>query len=124
MTDCSVTDSQAGPRLEDAARMWGSGWRRYFFPAFWLVYLGQTVDGVSKHSEGAAAVVGYVLVVAFAGCYLAALPMSWAGNPRRFWMLSALAFALTVAEMPFAGDAALTFSVYLAVLAVASRSRW
>jgi hypothetical protein len=27
--------------------MWGGGWRRYFFPAFWLVYLGHAVDGAT-----------------------------------------------------------------------------
>ena len=64
-------------RCERHRGSWGGGWRRYFFPGFWLVYLGQTVDGVGKHSHGAGAVVGYVIVVAFAACYLAALPMGW-----------------------------------------------
>ena len=39
------------------ARMWGGGWRRYFFPGFWLVYLGQTVDGVGKTTRRAPAAV-------------------------------------------------------------------
>ena len=59
-----MSDEQS--TLAEASRTWGTGWRRYFFPAFWLVYLGQAVDGVSKHSTGAAAVVGYVIVAAFA----------------------------------------------------------
>jgi two-component system, NarL family, sensor histidine kinase DesK len=108
--------------LLEASRMWGSGWRRYFFPAFWLVYLGQAVDGVSKHAHGAGAVVGYVIVVAFAVCYLAALPMGWDGSlPRVFWVLYGTAIALTVAEGFFAGQDALVFCVYLAVLTVAAR---
>ena len=80
------------PSLAGAPRVWGSGWRRYFFPAFWLVYLGQAVAGVSKHSHGAAAVVGYVLVVLFAAAYLTALPMGWrSGGQRVFWWLFATA---------------------------------
>jgi two-component system sensor histidine kinase DesK len=114
----------AHPRLEDAARMWGSGWKRYFFPAFWLVYLGQTVAGVGQHSHGAAAVVGYLLVVAFAACYLIALPMGWTGARPGFWPMFALGVGLTAAEAFFARDSVLAFFVYLAVLAVAARTRW
>ncbi len=102
--------------------MWGGGWRRYFFPAFWLVYLGQAVDGVSKHAHGAGAVIGYVLVAAFAVFYLAALPMGWDSRmTRAFWSLYAVAIALTVAEAFLAGEDALVFCVYLAVLTVAGR---
>ena len=54
------------PSLQEAARMRGGGWRRHPFPVFWLVYLGQAVDGVQKHAHGGAAVPGYVLVAAFA----------------------------------------------------------
>ena len=122
---------QAGPAdvsLAEAARLWSAGsgsamnWKRYFFPAFWLVYLGQAVDGVSKHAHGAGAVAGYLLVVAFAGCYLTALPMGWDGAAHRlFWSLYGAAVALTVAEAFFAGADALVFCVYLAVLTVAAR---
>jgi hypothetical protein len=49
MTDHVAPEQiRVDPQLDEVARMWGAGWRRYFFPAFWLVYLGQTVDGVSK----------------------------------------------------------------------------
>jgi two-component system, NarL family, sensor histidine kinase DesK len=112
--------------LSDASRMWGSGsWRRYFFPAFWLVYLGQAVDGVSKNSHGTAAVIGYVIVVAFAAVYLSALPLGWDRRCSRalFWALYALAVALTVGECFFAGKDALVFCVYLAVLTVAARGK-
>jgi two-component system sensor histidine kinase DesK len=110
--------------LSEATNMWanGRGWKRYFFPAFWLVYLGQAADGVSKHSHGLAALAGYVIIVAFAACYLAALPMGWDGAKYRvFWVLYAVAVGLTVAESFFAGESALVFSVYLAVLTVAAR---
>lgn len=112
------------PQLEEIARMWGAGWRRFFFPAFWLVYLGQTVDGVGKYSHGAAAVIGYLLVVAFAAVYLVALPMAWSNHVRTFWSMYALALGLTAAELPFAHGDAMVFCVYLAVLTVASKTRW
>jgi two-component system sensor histidine kinase DesK len=115
--------TQTDPQLGDIARMWGGGWRRYFFPAFWLVYLGQAVDGVAKHSSGAAAVAGYLIVVAFAAVYLAALPMGWSGRDRGFWWLYAATLVLTGAELFFAHADALVFCVYIAVLTVASRIR-
>jgi two-component system sensor histidine kinase DesK len=110
------------PSLEDASRQWGGGWRRYFFPAFWLVYLGQAVDGVAKHSHGGEAVVGYVLVVLFAATYLIALPLGWdrCAAPRLYWSLYALAVGLTIGETFFAGSSALVFCVYLAVLGVSA----
>ena len=117
---CSASDGS----LTEATRVWGSNWRRYFFPAFWLVYLGQAVDGVSKHSHGAAAVIGYVLIALFAIVYLAALPLRWGGGDTPvFWAFYALAVGLTVATGFFAGPDAMVFNVYLAVLTVAARSR-
>jgi two-component system, NarL family, sensor histidine kinase DesK len=112
------------PELDEVARMWGGGWKRFFFPGFWLVYLGQTVDGVSKHAHGLGAVVGYVLVGAFAATYLVALPMGWSSRHRLFWPLYALTLLLTAAELPFARGDALVFLVYVAVLTVAARQRW
>jgi two-component system sensor histidine kinase DesK len=113
------------PDLDQMSRLWsGGGWRRYFFPAFWLVYLGQAVDGVTKHSHGAGAVAGYVIVVAFAAVYLAALPMGWSGESGPFWWLYAAGVGLTVAEAFFAHGDALVFCVYLAVLTVATRRRF
>jgi two-component system sensor histidine kinase DesK len=123
-TPASTGSAPSDPQLDELARMWGSGWRRFFFPAFWLVYLGQTVNGVSKYSHGTAAVVGYLLVVAFAAVYLVALPMGWSGHVRAYWALYAVALGLTAAEVPLAHSDALVFCVYLAVLTVASRVRW
>jgi two-component system sensor histidine kinase DesK len=111
------------PDLQELARAWGGNWRRFFFPGLWLVFLGQTVDGVSRHAHGAGAVAGYVIVVGFAASYLIALPMGWGRHPLRFWVLYAACVSLTVAECFFAQDRALVFCVYLAVLTVASRIR-
>ncbi|MDT4917348.1 MAG: two-component system, NarL family, sensor histidine kinase DesK, partial [Pseudonocardiales bacterium] len=124
-SDSRALDPAAGVRVEPdldvLARQWsGGGWRRFFFPAFWLVYLGQAVDGVSRNAHGAGAVVGYVLVVAFAAVYLAALPMGWGHNTRLFWILYVVGFAITGAEALFAHGDAFVFCVYLAVLTVAA----
>jgi two-component system sensor histidine kinase DesK len=100
------------------------GWRRWVFPALWLVYLGQTVAGVHDRSSGAAAVVGYAIVVVFAACYFLALPTAWTGDNRRYWILYVACIALTVAEMFFAGNTAFVFCVYLAVLTVVSFGKY
>src|SRR5581483_584922 len=99
------------------------GWKRVFFPAFWLVYLGQAVNGVTNNSSGAAAAAGYVIVVAFAATYLAAVTFGWGGRNRAFWWLYLLAFVLTAVETIFAQQDALVFCVYLAVLTVATQRR-
>jgi two-component system sensor histidine kinase DesK len=107
-----------------AARSWGgNGIGSYVFPAFWLVYLAQTADGVSKHSHGAAAVVGYLLIVAFAAVYLIALQLGFGQRRPAFWALYAVALALTTVECFFAHADALVFLVYVAVLTVATRAR-
>jgi two-component system sensor histidine kinase DesK len=122
MTDRQPGAARTEPDLETLARQWGGGgWRRFFFPAFWLVYLGQAVDGVARHAHGAGAVAGYLLVVAFAAVYLAALPMGWGRNRRLFWVLYVTGFAITAAEAFFARGDAFVFCVYLAVLTVAAR---
>jgi two-component system sensor histidine kinase DesK len=121
MTDSQPDAVRVEPDLEVLARHWGGGgWRRFFFPAFWLVYLGQAVDGVAKHQHGGAAIAGYLLVVAFAAVYLAALPMGWGRNTRVFWTLYVLGFAITAAEAFFAYGDAFVFCVYLSVLTVAA----
>ncbi len=76
-----------------------------------------------EHSRGAAAVVGYLVVVAFALVYLAALPLGWQNRFRAYWSLFALTLALLVAECFFAHEDALVFGVYIAVLAVAAHRR-
>jgi len=112
------------PRLDEVTRRWASGWKRYCFPAFWLIYLGKAAAGVAEHSHGIVAITGYVVLVAFAACYLAALPMGWGGRGGVFWYLYTAAFALTALEGVFAREDALVFSVYLAVLTVATQRRW
>lgn len=105
-------------------RRWRSGWRRFVFPSIWLIYLAQTASGVSEHSSGVVAVIGYMAILAFALCYLVALPAGWSGEGRKFWALYAATFVLLAIELPIAHQDALVFCIYIAVLTVASRARW
>jgi two-component system sensor histidine kinase DesK len=120
--------STEDPELATLSRMWNlPGWRRFFFPAFWLIYLGQAASGVHKHAHGAAAFVGYLLIATFAAVYLMSLPVGWASQrvpSRTFWLLYAAALAITVAEGFIAHADALVFLVYIAVLTVATRRRF
>jgi two-component system sensor histidine kinase DesK len=132
MSDAYAGSTMTGPNASntgterqpgDMSRMWDTGWRRYIFPAFWLIYLGQTISGVHKHSTGVAAVAGYVIVVAFAACYLVTLPLAWHDRGTRFWTLYGAGLALTAVECFFAHGDALVFLVYTAVLTVATSIR-
>jgi two-component system sensor histidine kinase DesK len=96
-----------------------AGLLRYVFPGLWLVYLGQTVSSVNKHSHGVGAVAGYLIIAAFIVVYLVALPAAWTNNRRRSWTLYAVAWLLFAAELPFAHQDATVFCIYIAVLTVA-----
>jgi len=129
--DCAPRSSGANrdwitvePELEDVARMWGSGWKRHFFPGFWLVYLGQPISAVAKYQHALPGqIAGYTIIGVFAVGYLVTLPMGWNGAGRPFWICYAGEVALTAAEVPFAHGDALVFCVYLAVLTIAARHR-
>jgi two-component system, NarL family, sensor histidine kinase DesK len=121
---CDSADTPDALSLAERQRQWRTGWRRYVFPSIWLIYLAQTASGVSKHASGVVAVFGYLIIVAFAACYIVALPAGWAGQKRMFWWLYGATFLLLVAELLIAHEDALVFCIYIAVLTVASRSRW
>ena len=107
-------------RRDPAAR-----WRRVIFPGIWLIYLGQTASGISKYSSGWAAAAGFTILAAFCVCYLAALPLIWAGQRQRFWAVYTAALALVAMETAFAhqdGFVMLTFIAVLTVGALAGRS--
>jgi two-component system, NarL family, sensor histidine kinase DesK len=114
-----------GSPISAVRRMSGSGWRRWVFPAIWLVYLGQTVAGVHDHADGAGAVIGYVIVGAFAAGYIVAIGTQWREQGKsQFWQLYVGLIALTVIETFFAHGDALVFCVYLSVLTVAGVGRF
>ena len=107
---------------EEQRRKW-RGWRRLVFPGIWLVYLGQTGAGVSKHSSGAAAVVGFVLIGVFCVCYLQALYASWADNRRRYWLLCGAMVVCCAVETLFAHEDAFVMCIYIGVLSVGAMRR-
>lgn len=115
---------RAGDEVVRDQRGWAGGWRRWVFPGIWLIYLGQTVSGVSQHSSGVGAVVGYLLVVVFASLYLWLLPTVWLGPTRRFWIGYASLYVLVAAEAVLAHQDALPMLVYVAVLSVSMFGRW
>ncbi|MEY2434015.1 MAG: two-component system, NarL family, sensor histidine kinase DesK [Acidimicrobiaceae bacterium] len=102
--------------------MFTNGLGRWVFPGFWLIYLLQTASGVSKHAAGAGAVVGYLIIVAFAACYIIAIATRWTDS-RVFWALYIATYVLTFAETFFAHEDAFVLCVYIAVLTVAELTR-
>ncbi len=102
---------------EQRHRRW-RGWRRLVFPGIWLIYLGQTAAGVSKHSTGWGAAVGYAIILAFCWCYLQSLPAAWADRRRLFWTWYAAMMALCAIETLFAHEDAFVMCVYIAVVSV------
>src|SRR5919201_1786491 len=106
----------ATPALVKRRQQWRAGWRRYVFPGIWLVYLGQTAHGVSVHSTGAGAVIGYAIIGLFCVCYIVGLPVIWSGQRRLFWTLYLAMYLLCAVETLFAHQDAFVMCVYIAVL--------
>jgi two-component system, NarL family, sensor histidine kinase DesK len=100
-------------------RRWIGGWRRVLLMATPLVYLIWVAASVGQNSHGAGRVAGYVLLAAFAACWLAApLLFSVGAQPRGFWPYCTVLTALFLAELPFARAAGFVLCIFLAVLAV------
>ena len=105
-------------------RKWIGGWRRVAMAALPLVYLVYVVISVTENSRGAGRVAGYVILAAFAGCWLAApallsLQASW----QRYWGYFGLLLALSVAELPFARAAGFVAFIFLTMLSVGRYGR-
>lgn len=101
-------------------RKWASGWRRLMFPGVFLIYLGQTLSGLHRYSSGAGVVVGTLVLVVFAACYLVAVRLSWGGPRRPFWLLYGVALALCAVEAVFAHQDAFVMLVFVAVLTISA----
>ena len=96
-------------------------WKQLVFPAAFLVYLVQTVDGVFKHSSGIGIVIGLLLVPAFCACYLGAMVIGRNhGGPRSFWYCYYGMLAVTALEAVFAHQDAFVMLVYVGVMTVAA----
>lgn len=100
-------------------RRWTQGWRRFVLPGVFLVYLLYVAQAVAKHSHGAGAVAGYVVLIIFCVCYLLMLSHGSQVTRRRFWVLYGVLFALFVVELPFARDAAFLMCLYITAVTVA-----
>jgi two-component system sensor histidine kinase DesK len=120
VNDEVVRHTEAEAEWVAAQSQWTQSWRRVAMLAIPLVYLVFVFISVGQNSHGSAAVAGYVLLGAFAACWLVTpvvLPPGSSG--RVFWAWYALLVALTVAEIPFARAAGFVLFVYLTILTVA-----
>jgi two-component system sensor histidine kinase DesK len=95
---------------------WARGWRRGVLAAGMLVYPFLTAIGVAQYSRGAAAVIGYAIVVAFCGAHCAAV-VATARRARgvALWFLAGTT-ALFVVSLPFARE----YAFYLCAVVVSS----
>jgi len=101
-------------------RKWTQGRSRYFLIAVPLLYLIYVVAAVDQNSRGGGAVTGYVVIAAFAACFLL-LPvvLTLESSARRFWSWYAVLAVLFLAELPFARAAAFVFCLYLSIIGAA-----
>jgi two-component system sensor histidine kinase DesK len=83
-----------------------------------LVYLLYVVGAIRQNSHGAAAVLGYVGLVAFAAGWLLIVLATFA-PPARFWTLYGILTALLVLELPLAHAAGFVLAVFLTISIVA-----
>ncbi|MFE9425130.1 sensor histidine kinase [Kitasatospora sp. NPDC006697] len=105
-----------------ARQHWSQGWRRMLLANGMLVYPGITAASVSRHTHGAAAVAAYLIVAAFAGCYLATIAALALGRRRRALVLLWALVLLFAAEVPFTrADAFFLAIVVVSVLVVVKR---
>jgi two-component system, NarL family, sensor histidine kinase DesK len=115
--------SAADVEVELRRTRWASGWRRVVFPGIFLVFLAQTAHGIEAHAEGAAAVVGYLVLVAFAVAYVRALWAMFAGATQTFWLWFGVMVVLLFAELPIAHQDAFVMVTYIVVLSLAVLGR-
>jgi two-component system, NarL family, sensor histidine kinase DesK len=99
---------------------WTRSWRRAAMLAIPLVYLAFVVVSVRQNSRGTAAIAGYLLLAAFAACWLLTpFMLKPLCSGRRFWAWYALLAAIMAAAIPFTRAAGFEMCVYLTLLAVA-----
>jgi two-component system, NarL family, sensor histidine kinase DesK len=120
VSDEVTLHNEAEAQWVAAQSRWTRSWRRAATAAIPLVYLVFVVISVRQNSHGGAAVVGYVLLAAFAACWLVTpFVLSPGTSGRRFWAWYALLVVLTAADIPFARAAGFALCVYLTILIVA-----
>ena len=77
----------------DRQRRWTQGRRRFVVPTVFLVYLLYVAGGVAHYNDGAAVILGEVILVAFAACYLVVIAGGPDAGARRFWIPGGICFA-------------------------------
>ena len=106
-------------------RRWSGSWRRLIMAAIPLAYLVFLVAAVAQNSRGTGRIVGYVIIAAFAVCWLAGPLLSSPDRPLRgFWLYYAVLAALFAAELPFARAAGFVLCLFLTILIVARLGAW
>ncbi|HTZ23661.1 MAG TPA: histidine kinase [Streptosporangiaceae bacterium] len=120
MSDEAARHNEAEAQWVAAQSLWTRSWRRAAMLAIPLVYLVFVVVSIGQNSRGTAAIAGYVLLAAFAACWLLTpfmlQPLS---SGLRFWAWFALLAAIMAADIPFTRAAGFVMCVYLTILAVA-----
>ena len=109
---------QAEAQWVASQRRWTSGWRRFLAPSAFLVYLLYVLPGIAKSRHPLVAVLGYVILAAFAVCFLALIREAQDALPRLFWSTYLAMFALLIAELPIAGYAAFVMCLYITAISV------
>lgn len=100
-------------------RRWTRPKDRFFWVAVPLLYLIYVVAAVDQNSRGAGAIIGYVVIAAFAVCLLLSPVLLRDASARGFWTGYAVLVALFLAELPFARAAAFCFCIYLTMIIAA-----
>ena len=105
------------PLWDTRQSRWAGGWRLTVTRAVALVYLLYVAGAIRQDAHGAAAVLGYVALAAFAVTWLV-LPLRALHAPRWFWSLYAVLVALLVLELPLAHAAAFVLAVFITITTV------
>jgi two-component system sensor histidine kinase DesK len=117
-------NADAGPpgpyhvRWNASQYRWAAGWRLVATRAVALVYLLYVVGAIRQNAHGAAVVLGYAGLVAFAAGWLFFMYPVFA-PPARFWTLYGILTALLVLELPLAHAAGFVLAVFLTITTVA-----
>ena len=122
----STTNGRWGPTAlsEHIDRNRARSWQRWVFPGIWLFYLTQTATGVATNSHGAAAALGYVVLVGFGALYLWTLAMNGVTQRRKYGIGVAAMCALVVVEAYLAHQDATAMCVYIGVVCISGLGRW
>jgi len=120
VSDEVARHNEAEAQWVAAQSQWTRSWRRAAMLAIPLVYLAFVVVSVRQNSRGTAAIAGYLLLAAFAACWLLTpFMLKPLCSGRRYWAWYALLVAIMAAAIPFTRAAGFEMCVYLTILAVA-----